>query len=269
MTNQNAHFAPLVDCHAHVFAKDLPLVDSPAAVPNYDFGVDDYLAILDRFGVHFGVLSAGSLWGDYNDFIINAVRSHRRLKGTVLLQPNVDMYTLQRMRDDGIVGVRLSPIGLKPLPNYDNFECRRLFRRVADLGMHIHIHIEGERLPEVLPLLERSGAQIVLDHLGRIDPKTGVESAGFAAVVAAIERGSTWLKLSAPYRTGVLAPSIVGELLRRVGSEKLLWGSDCPFTNFESRTTYEASIDWLASCVPNAQDREKIFGRNALRLCFS
>ena len=268
-TNAPKKFAPLVDTHAHIFMQDFPLVDNPVRTPDYDFPIAKYLATLDQHGVQFAVLSAGSLWGDYNDAVIEATRSNPRLRGTVLVQPSIERYVMDRMKDDGIVGVRLSPIGIKPPPDYDNFEHRRLLRRISDLNWHVHIHVEGERLPHVLPLLERSGARVVLDHLGRIDPKLGVDSDGFRALVAAIERGRTWLKLSAPYRTGALAPVLVKELLHRVGPDRLLWGSDCPFTGFEDKTSYQASIDWLLDCVPNESDRRKLFGENALKLCFS
>lgn len=260
--------APIVDAHAHVFRQDFPLVDNPARTPDYDFAEAEYVKVLDAHGVHFAILSAGSLWGDYNDYIVETTRRNKRFRGTVLVQPAIERYVLDRMNEDGICGIRLSPIGLKSRPDLNTFEYRRLFKRVADLNWHVHIHVEGARLAEVLPVVEKWGMPIVIDHLGRHDGPDGIRSEGFAEMVRAIERGRTWVKLSAPYRVGPAAPDQVKELLRRVGSDRLIWGSDCPFTGFESKQTYQDQLDWLDGCIPNAADRQKIFGLNALRLFF-
>lgn len=267
--NEKRKWIPLVDSHAHVLKGDLPLIDKPARVPDYDFTPPDYLATLDKHGVQFAVLSAGSLWGDYNDYLIDAARNNPRLRTTACVSPAIEHYTMREMRKDGVVGVRLTPIGINPPPDYDNFEHRRLFRRIADLDWHLHLHVDAERLPQLMPVLERSGVKIVLDHLGRVDPRLGIESEGFKAMCAAVERGRTWIKLSAPYRTGELAPTIAKELLRRLGPDRLMWGSDCPFTGFEKQNTYQGSIDWLLDCVERDDDRRKIFGENALKLCFT
>ena len=42
---------------------------------------------------------------------------------------------------------------------------------------------------------------IVVDHMGRPDPRLGVGAPGFQALVRALQGGRTWSKLSAPYRT--------------------------------------------------------------------
>jgi predicted TIM-barrel fold metal-dependent hydrolase len=260
---------PLVDAHAHVFRQDFPLVDNPARTPDYDFAEKQYLGVLDAHGVAFAVLSAGSLWGDYNDYIFETTRRNPRLRGTVSVRPDIERYVLDRMSDDGIVGIRLSFIGQKDRPDITAFEYRRLFRRVADLNWHAHIHVEGARLGEIIPMLENAGVRTVVDHLGRHDGPNGLRSEGFAEMLRAIERGRTWVKLSAPYRVGSSAQEQVSELLKCVGSDRLIWGSDCPFTGFESSQTYETALHWLDDVVTDVGDRRKIFGENALKLFFS
>ena len=116
------------------------------------------------------------------DEILAALRAHpRRLRGTVILKPTVDRYTLEAMSRDGVVGVRLPYISLPQLPDLASFEYRSFLRRLADLDWHVHPHIEGERLPMVLPALEASGVKIVIDHLGRPEPRQGVNGEGFKA----------------------------------------------------------------------------------------
>jgi predicted TIM-barrel fold metal-dependent hydrolase len=267
--NSTPNPSPMVDAHAHVFTADMPLRDKPRHAPTYDFTVEDYLKVLDAHGVGFAVLAAASPWLDYNDYLIDCVRRNPRLRGTVILQPSVERYVMQAMDADGIIGVRLHMIGLETMPDITTFEYRRTFRRIADLGWHIHLHAEGKDLPELLPLLERTGATLVVDHLGRPDPKGGIDSEGFKAMVRSVEKGRTWVKASGAYRLGLEKSSVyLKELIRLTGPDKLVWGSDCPFVGVES-TTYQSTIDWFLQTVTDPAQRAKILGLNALKLYFA
>lgn len=261
--------SPMVDAHAHVFTADMPLRDKPRHAPTYDFTVEDYLKVLDAHGVGFAVLAAASPWLDYNDYLIECVKRNPRLRGTVILQPSVERYVMEAMDRDGIIGVRLHMIGLDSMPDITTFDYRRTFRRIADLGWHIHLHADGKSLPDLLPLLENTGATLVIDHLGRPDPEEGINSEGFKAMVRSVEKGRTWVKASGPHRLGFeKSAAYLNELIRLTGTDKLVWGSDCPFVGLEA-TTYQSTIDWLVDAVPNPAVRQKIFGLNALQLYFA
>ena len=109
---------------------------------------------------------------------------------------------LEQMKRDGVVGVRLPFINMAQVPDVTTPEYRRFLYRLADLDWHVHPHIEGEKLPQLLPGLEAAGVKIVIDHIGRPDPETGVNGEGFRRMLASIEKGRTWVKLSAAYRLG-------------------------------------------------------------------
>ena len=258
---------PLVDAHVHVFTPDMPLIDNPRHAPTYGFTVEQLIATMDAHGVQFAVIAAASPWGDYNDYTIAALRAHPRLRGTVILEPTVERYILDAMKRDGVVGVRLPFIGLADLPDITSFDYRRFLRRLADLDWHVHLHVEGVRLPPLLAAIEASGVKLVIDHLGRPDPRTGINSEGFKALLASIERGRTWVKVSAGYRLGPAASDYARELVRVAGPDRLVWASDCPFVGHES-VRYQDTIDWLIDCVPDQAARRKIFGETALKLYF-
>lgn len=256
----------VVDSHAHIFTREMPLIDRPRHRPSYDFTVEDYLATLDKHGVRYGVIAAASPWFDYNDYTIDSVRGSPRLRGTVILQPSVERYILDQMNRDGIVGVRLPFIGLSSLPDLTTFEYRRLLKRIADLDWHVHVHIEGHRLPEVMPLLLASGVKIVIDHLGRVARKDCPDGAGFRAMVSAVETGRVWIKASGPHRIGEGAAEVLRLLAREVGDERLVWASDCPFVGEESRITYQATIDWLKESLPDPTSQRRVMSENAIAL---
>jgi predicted TIM-barrel fold metal-dependent hydrolase len=259
-----------IDAHVHVFTTDMPLIDNPRHAPNYSFTHQELIAILDDHGVGRAVIAAASPWGEYNDYILAALRSHReRLRGTAIFKPPVQRFELEAMSRDGFVGLRLPFIGLPTLPDITTFEYRALFRRLADLDWHVHPHVEGEDLPKILPALEACGVKIVVDHLGRPDPKSGVNSEGFKALLRSIDKGRTWVKLSGGYRLGPKAREYARELVRVAGPDRLVWASDCPFVGHEGQFPYRATIDWLVDAVPDAGARAKIFGATALKLYFN
>jgi len=273
---------PVVDAHAHIFTPDMPVADSAWMKPDYAYTAEDYLATLDAHGVHFGVIAGISIYGHYNDYMIASLRRQPRLRGTVNIAPATDRYTLERMRDDGIVGVRLQLSRRKQLPDLGGEEYRLLLRRVADLGWHVHLAVEGAQMPAVLPQLEASGVRIVLDHFAHPDPVEGLASAGFQAVLRSIQKGRTWVKLSAGYRLTwlsrregapdpramQLAREAAAKLLQEAGPERLLWGSDAPFVGHERSLTYADTLANFTEWVPDASARRRMTD-TALRLYFS
>jgi predicted TIM-barrel fold metal-dependent hydrolase len=260
----------MVDAHAHVFLKDMPHVADPRHRITWDFSVEQYLKVLDEHGVERAVIAAASPYGDYNDYTIASVKANKdRLRGTVILQTSVERAVLQAMSADGIVGVRLPFISLQTLPDLASFEWQRTLRRIRDLGWHVHLHLDGPRLPQVLPALEACGVNLVVDHFGRPDPKLGIRCAGFQELLRLMENGRTWVKVSGIYRLGRAECAAYGrELLRAHGPERLLWASDCPFVGNEKVARYRETIDAALEWVPAGPARDKVFAQNALSLCF-
>ena len=258
-----------IDAHVHVFTTDMPLIDNPRHAPTYSFTHEELIATLDANGVDRAVIAAASPWGDYNDYMLEAVRAHRtRLRATAIFRRPMERFELEAMGREGFCGIRLPFIGLPQLPDITTFEYRALFRRLADLGWHVHPHVNGEDLPRVQPTLEASGVKIVVDHLGRPDAKSGINSSGFKRLLESIDKGRTWVKVSGGYRLGPEATVYARELLRVAGPDRLVWASDCPFVGHEGQFPYKATMDWLVEAIPDVAARAKIFGETARALYF-
>lgn len=274
--------APIVDCHAHIFGENPPLSANAWTKPSYAFTAEEYLGVLDAHGVHFGVVAGLSVTGFYNDYMIGELRRHRRLRGTAILPPTVDRYILDEMDKDGIVGVRLQLARMAELPDFDDEAYRLLFRRVADLGWHVHVAVEGWRLESVLMQVEKTGVRIVLDHFAHPDPSRAENCPGMAAMLRSVEKGRTWVKLSGDFRlhdldhegdpleptSQALADRMTVMLLNEVGTDRLLWGSDCPFVGHEDKVGFSDALQGFARRVPDPQQRAEI-SRTALGLYFS
>ncbi|MBS0638764.1 MAG: amidohydrolase family protein [Proteobacteria bacterium] len=263
--------APLVDTHAHVYTLDMPLSGDAWYKPPHEAPVAAYLAELDTHGVRYAVLAAASLYDDYNDYQIEAVRRHKRLRTTVIIPPTTDPYIMRMMRDDGVVGVRFQWRTVAQPPDITTPDYKRFLRRIRDLDWHVHVNDVGPRLPPTIAALEAAGVKIVIDHFGRPDPTKGVACAGFQAMLRAMQRGATWVKLSGGYRQEPpeAAATYARALLAEGGPQRLLWGSDWPFAAFESSVTYRSTLEALRNWVPDPAVRRIIGGETPLALYFT
>jgi len=271
---------PIVDAHAHIYSADMPVSSTAWFRPGQAFTGEQYLDVLDAHGIRFGVIAGISIFGFHNDYMLEQLRRHKRLRGTAIVPSTTGLHTLEQMKADGVVGVRLQ-LTRQELPDLSGAEYHLLFRRLADLDLHIEVVVEGPRWPQVLPVLEASGARIVIDHFGHPDPKAGVGCPGFQAVLRSVERGRTWVKLSAPFRltwaepgserdpaSFILARDAARCLLQNAGTERLVWGSDCPFVGHDSSVTFAGLLDEFADWIPDARRRREL-SDTALKLYFS
>lgn len=264
---------PLIDCHAHVWGNGMPFVSTAWTRPTYAYSVEDWLADLDVHGVRYGVIAAASLFGTYNDYTIRALRRHERLRGTAIVDPDIDRYALAAMRADGIVGIRFQWFMLDPLPDIDSDDFRRLFARLRDLGMHIHLNIEGARLPDLARRLAETGIKLVIDHFGWHDPGPRLAAPSYEAMLALLEKPNVWVKVTSGFRHPSqklpdwnIHAEYTHDLVARVGPEKLLWGSDAPFVGHEDAATYATAIDMWNLCVPD--EARAAIGENGYRFYF-
>ncbi len=112
----------------------------------------------------------------------------------------------------------------------------------------MHPHVDGEDLPKILPTLEASGVKIVVDHLGRPEPKAGVNSEGFKTLLRSIDKGRTWVKVSGGYRLGPQSKDTARELVRTADPDRLVWASDCPFVGHEGQIPVQGNDRLAQRC---------------------
>jgi predicted TIM-barrel fold metal-dependent hydrolase len=229
------------------------------------------VAALDQHGMGFGVIAAVTLFGDYNDYTLEALRRHRRLRATVIVRPGTEQATparLAEMADAGVVGVRLGLRRLPQLPDLRSEPYQSLFRTLADLGLHVEVLAHGKDLPAILPVLEAAGVTVVIDHLADPDRQLGVESPGFLAALRSIDSGRTFVKIAAILRIDrQVAKACTQKLLATAGPERLIWGSDAPFIGHEHRPGYGEALRLFEELVPDARQRHAI-GLTGLRQFF-
>jgi predicted TIM-barrel fold metal-dependent hydrolase len=252
-----------VDSHAHVFRRDPPLVPCQRYAPQHDALLPELLGLFDRHGITHGVLTAPHFYGADNSILLTALAAaHGRLRGTVIVDQSIARPALEELSRAGVVGIRFNMLQRPELPDLGSAAWRRVLEAAAALDWHIEIYIEGPRLPALLEPANEIGVKVVIDHFGNPDPALGVACTGFRALLDAVGKGRTWVKLSAPYRLGGFdAASYAATLLRAGGPQRLVWASDWPWTQHAEGLSYAKVLAWLDRWVPDPLQRTTILGQ--------
>jgi predicted TIM-barrel fold metal-dependent hydrolase len=260
--------APIIDCHAHIMVARMPFAAGAWTRPDYDYAVEAYLADLDAHGIAFGVVTAASLYGDYNDYTLDALAGHKRLRATAMAGPATDRDALAALARQGVTGLRLQWSVKAQLPDLRDHGWRKLFNRLADLGMHAELNVSGAQMAQILPAITQTGVKVMIDHFGLLRSPEGLQGEGFTAILRAVAQGSTWVKLSAGFRIepALLQPA-ADALLREAGPERLVWGSDAPFVRWEDKVTYASTVELFRRLVPDVAVR-RLISDTGLRFYF-
>ena len=248
------------DGHCHVFTADLPMAKERRYTPRYDAVPQSLCEHLRTFGLSGALLIQPSFLGSDNSYLLDCLErlgseSGLVFRGVIVLD-RCSVWDWGRLRElgrKGIVGVRLNLFGNGGDFRYGDW--RPQLAAIERLGWHIELHVESERLPAILPQLARHHSRIVIDHFGlirEIDANPGLQA------ILGLPIESTWIKASAAYRiypeheryddVRWLAP-LYRIYADRFGPDRIIWGSDWPFTQFEDRMNYARALNVLALSV--------------------
>ena len=259
-----------VDTHAHIFSTDLPLTKERRYAPSYDATVEEYLAHLKAHNLSHGVLVQPSFLGTDNAYITSAIAQHpAHLRGIAVVDKDISDDELDQLNDAGMVGIRLNLIQ-KPLEDYASTTWQSFFKKIAARDWSVEIQREIDDLADFLPSILESGVEVVVDHFAKtkqvIDPNTESHK----RFLNLLSSAPIWTKISAAYRCNANLENSIQSLnaLREAygHSERLLWGSDWPHTQFEDHTSYEEQYAFMTRLLADQDERETILISNPKRL---
>jgi predicted TIM-barrel fold metal-dependent hydrolase len=248
-----------IDTHAHVFHRGLKLADARRYAPDYDASLDLYLQQLDRNGMTHGVLVQPSFLGTDNSYLTESIKAAAgRLRGIAVVDASMSAGELDTLDKAGVVGIRLNLVG-KALPDLKAPEWTALLGEIKRRGWQVEIQRGASDLAMLVPPLLDGDITVVLDHFALPDPKLGISDPGFAALLKLTSSRKLWLKISAPYRNGpdgeAFAKLAYPLLRQSFGTDRLLWGSDWPHTQFEATQTYARNRAFLNELIPDEGER--------------
>ncbi len=263
------------DCHAHIIAPaQFPYANGPGYKPRPDEVGDReaFARVLATHGVSHALLVQPSCYGTDNAAMLDAMRaSGARIKGIAVISPDLSDREMRRLRDEGVVGVRLNLMQTDPealtRPGGDAF-----LARLRAFDWFVQVYATADVWASAEGPLRRSGVRILVDHFGDPDLVRGLDQPGFQAVLRLGRETGAVVKLSAPYRpSGRPFPHedtepFVAAAIQAYGLERCIWGSDWPFINTTQRVEYGALLGLLAEWLPDPADRHQVLWRTPARL---
>jgi predicted TIM-barrel fold metal-dependent hydrolase len=263
--------ANATDCHHHIYDAKYP-VDPRATLRPGDALVSDYRALQKRIGTTRNVLIQPSTYGTDNRCHLDALAAFGpSARMVAVVDDKVSTAELQRMHGLGVRGIRFN-LATGGATTADMIEP--LAKRVNDLGWHIQINANPDKIMEIMPILERVPSSIVFDHLAHIPQPDGVRHPLFAKVTALMDKGRTWMKLSGAYADTKVGPpsyadsSAVARAYAKAFPERCVWGSDWPHPTEQQKQLPDDALlfDLLADWVPDEKTRNRILVDNPATL---
>lgn len=261
--------APTIDTHFHVFRADSEVAPGSRYQPGYEAGFAQWSALSSACGVEAGVLVQPSFLGHDNRQLLAVLDEAPHMRGVVQLAADTPPAVVRDLDARGVRGLRWNTVGRAADPVWRLPAWRALLSLACDLGWHLELHADAGAMPDVLALVPEVPVTLVLDHFGKPDPTLGAACATFVAAAERARRHTVYVKCSADYRLqGLHAGALLQQWRTELGGQALLWGSDWPFTNFESSADY-AALHALPARWLGASGGPGLFDTNARRLFYA
>lgn len=258
--------ANAADCHMHFYDPAFPN-RAPKPMPEHA-GLAEYRRLQARTGTTRVVVVQPRNHGTDNAVTVNAIaKIGAGARGIAVLHPTVSDAELKALDAGGIRGVRFS-LGepSSAIVTVDMIEP--LAKRIAPLGWHVQFHAPGDLYVEHAALLRRLPTPIVVDHMGRFPPATGLAHPAFAIIRELLDRNRAWVKISGAYLNTQLGPPAYADATKiaqayvKAAPERLVWGSDWPHPSEKTKPDDALLFDLLAEWAPDEATRNRILVAN-------
>ena len=253
---------PWIDAHTHVFLRSLKPYPNARYVPTYDAGWQTLLSVAAEIHVGRAVILQPSFLGFDNSYLFEALKARpAQFRGVPWVSPSVELTAADwdEMARIGVRGLRFPVYGL-PDPSWPAYGA--MLGEALRRDWPIHLHVEGRRLPGLLPFLLEDGHKVVIPHFGMFDRTLGpLRDPGFEFLLQKADSRRIWVVFSGAYRVGYeRARAAAPLLLKAYGPDRIMWGSDWPHTDTDLNrlTTYAETLKWFEESVTDPADRQKI-----------
>jgi predicted TIM-barrel fold metal-dependent hydrolase len=261
------------DSHCHVFgpADRFPYAPDRAYTPP-DAPYEDLVRLHRVLGVERAVIVHASCHGSDMRVTLDAIaRSGGAMRGVAVVDPGVTDADLAALDAGGIRGVRFNFVKhLGGMPDMAFFD--RVLAQVEPLGWHVVLHLDAEDVVELAPRIARIRVPFVIDHMGRVKAKNGLDQRPFRQLLDLMRNPLAWVKIcgaervssaGAPFRDAVpFARALV-----EAAPDRVLWGTDWPHPNIAGDMPNDGDlVDLLAEAVEDEAVRRRVLVDNPTRL---
>jgi D-galactarolactone isomerase len=257
------------DCHFHVYEDGYTLAPTATFKPPHA-PAEAYRRVQQELGLTRAVVIQPTGYGFDNRCTMEAVAVlGAGTRAIVVVPPDEPDTSLAALDRAGARGVRymMLPGGVLPWAGLEAMAAR-----IAPLGWHIDLQLDGRELPGHEATLLALPCRLAIDHVGRFLGPTDTASPGFLSLARLLDAGRCWVKLSAPYESSLSGPPAyadIAPLARRLAEgwpERCLWASNWPHPNRNPAPTEQAMLEWALQFTHDETARHRMLVDNPAEL---
>jgi 2-pyrone-4,6-dicarboxylate lactonase len=230
-----------------------------------DTTIEDWRKMQEALGLTRGLHVLSMMYENNYEIALHAqCRLRDRLRTVVVPWSGITDGELEVLTGAGVVGYRITHRLEKAID-------AGMVARTHEHGWAMHYLVKSEEQEDWKEQILKSPGRFVLEHLGGVNPANGINGKGFKFVLACLDTGRCWVKLSPRISNEETLPfSDTLPLVRKLvehAPTRLLWGSDWPHPQyFKPMPNDVALLDMMLDWVPDEATRNRIFVNNPAEL---
>jgi 2-pyrone-4,6-dicarboxylate lactonase len=258
------------DAHCHVFGPGnvFPYAPNRRYTPE-DAPKETLKALHDHLGLSRAVIVQASCHGSDNRAMLDALAWRpEHYRGVAIIDQNTPPTDLPVMHRAGVRGARFNFVKhLGGTPDMEVFN--NVLRRIKPLGWHVVLHMDAPSIIPLSDMMRGLDLPFIIDHMGRVPAKDGVDQAPLAALLDLAKLDRCWIKVSGSERIDLPPYDKAIPVARKIVEtipDRVLWGTDFPHPNSTHEADEADLVDLLPHIAPTPELQKKLLVDNLARL---
>jgi 2-pyrone-4,6-dicarboxylate lactonase len=258
------------DAHCHVFGPGnvFPYAPNRRYTPE-DAPKETLKALHDHLGLSRAVIVQASCHGSDNRAMLDALAWRpEHYRGVAIIDQNTPPTDLPVMHRAGVRGARFNFVKhLGGTPDMEVFN--NVLRRIKPLGWHVVLHMDAPSIIPLSDMMRGLDLPFIIDHMGRVPAKDGVDQAPLAALLDLAKLDRCWIKVSGSERIDLPPYDKAIPVARKIVEtipDRVLWGTDFPHPNSTHEADEADLVDLLPHIAPTPELQKKLLVDNPARL---
>jgi 2-pyrone-4,6-dicarboxylate lactonase len=258
------------DAHCHVFgpAAKFPYAPGRRYTPE-DAPKEMLRALHDHFGVERSVIVQASCHGTDNAAMLDCIASDpKRYRGVAIVDDTFTDKDYDALHAGGVRGVRFNFVKhLGGAPDMGVFD--RVMDRIKGRGWHVVLHLDAPDIIPLSPVIRKLPLPFVVDHMGRVPAKDGVDQPPLRALLELSRLENCWIKVCGAERISMPpydAAIPIAHALVQAAPERVLWGTDFPHPNATHEADEADLVDLVPQYAPDALAQQRLLVDNPAKL---
>jgi len=261
------------DAHCHIFGPGdkYPYAADRSYTPP-DAPLERFVELQRTLGLSRAVLVNASCHGVDNTVILDAIaQSGGRYRGVANVDESFTDRDFEKLHEGGIRGIRFNFVKhLGGMPDMGEFQ--RLVARAAGFKWHVVLHFDAVDLPQFDSMLRALPVPFIIDHMGRVPTKDGLDQEPFKILLNVARMENCWVKVCGAERISSMGPPFTdavpfAQRVLAVAPDRCLWGTDWPHPNIKKHMPNDGDlVDLIPLFMPDTALQKKVLVDNPHRL---